>query len=361
MTNTTTFDSYLEFRIDRSQALTPGKKLELVNQLLTEARQGRVPVGRDKVAHLPVDNPSVQAVLAGEPVSMGKSRVEARPSGMGSVTSALGQVQDLSTGARLGLMIGVMLVFGLIGFLGIRFLGGASSAPTVDPTETAAQAASQSQPDSTPFGGVVLNDTDPADKPSDPASIQIGATSFVLGRGDVDDGAWEPTQAEWLEDTQVRRVIAIPEEMLEDPIRLDDVLRVRIRSGISIPYRVVEITEVQRTQIEVLSSLEPSLVVILFDETAASSRQVVIARLDQQEMGVSPESHAYLVSSPAGEANLRNAPFGDIVGVLKNGTVVEVQIDIEPVNEGGYKWLRVQTSYGAEGWIASRLLAEIDL
>ena len=98
----------------------------------------------------------------------------------------------------------------------------------------------------------------------------------------------------------------------------------------------------------------------LFDETAPSSRQVVIARLDEQEMGVTPQSHAYLVNSPAGEANLRDSPFGAIVGVLKNGTVVEVQSDVEPVNDGGYKWLRVQTSYGAEGWIASRLLAEID-
>ncbi|MEA2007912.1 MAG: SH3 domain-containing protein, partial [Chloroflexota bacterium] len=294
----------------------------------------------------------------GEPISMGEARVQARSVSSGAV-AVLSKVQGMSTGARLGIMVAVVLIFILIGYAGFSWVG-RDKTEEVEATEIA-ESPLQSQLQATPFGGVILNETDPAKKASDPASIQIGSTSFVLGRGEIDDGAWKPIQAEWLEDTQVRRVVAVPVSMLENQIALDDILRIRIRSGVSIPYRVVEITEVQRTQIEVLSSLEPSLVVILFDDTAASSRQVVIARLDEQEMGVAPESHAYLINSPAGEANLRESPFGSIVGVLKNGTVVEVQTDIEPINDGGYKWMRIQTSYGAEGWIASQLLAEIDM
>jgi hypothetical protein len=348
MTDRTTFEQYLDFRIDRAQALTPGKKLALVEELLAEAHQGRVPVSRDTVARVPVDSRSVQAVLAGEPVSMGQARMQARSDGAAAI---LTRVQELSVGARLGIMVAIVAIFGLLGFWGFSWLGGgqeASAAGELTPT-----------PQGTPATGVVLNETDPGNGGSDPASLQVGATSFVLGRGKLDDGAWEPVQAEWLEDTQVRRVVAIPIDLLKEQIQRDDILRLRLRNGFSVPYRVVEISQVQRTQIEVLSSLEPSLVVILFDETAASTRQVVIARLDQKEMGIEPVANTYLVSGPAGEINLRERPFGAIVGVLENGTAVQVQTDVEPVNDSGYRWVRVQTSYGAEGWVAAELLAEL--
>ena len=348
MTDRTTFEQYLEFRIDRAQALTPGKKLALVEQLLDEAHQGRVPVGRDKVAQLPAESRSVQAVLAGEPVSMGKARMQARSEGAAAI---IDRVQGLSTSARIGLLVAVVFVFALVGFLGFRWFMG----------EGKASAASEATPtaQTTPQTGVVLNASDPSREGSAPASIQVGSTSFVLGRGDLDDGAWEPQQAEWLEGTQVRRVVALPIDRLEASIHLDDILRVRLRNGFSVPYRVVEITDVQRTQIEVLSSLEPSLVVILFDDTAASTRRVVIAQLDQDEMDIAQPSPTYWVNSPAGEINLRQRPFGAIVGVLTNGTAVQVRADVEPVHDGGYKWVRIETSYGAEGWVASQLLDEV--
>ena len=355
MTTKTTFEEYFNFRIDRAQALTPGKKLALTKQMLEEAHQGRVPVGRDQVAQLPVESRSVKAVLAGEPVSIGKARMQAT----GGTATMLDTVQGLSGGARLGIVIGVLFVFLLIGFFGLRMVFGGKDSDQAN--EDAQPTPAMSVTPTAPFGGVVLNDTDPGKQESDPASIQIGETSFVLGRGEVDDGVWEPTQAEWLEGTQVRRVIAIPAKMLESPIKLEDILRIRLRSGVSIPYSVVDITAVQRTQIEVLSSLEPSLVVILFDDTATSSRQVVIAKLALSEMDIAEESeqNTYLVSGPVGEINLRERPYGAVVGVLKNGTSVEIQIDVEPVNDGGYKWVRIKTSYGAEGWVVSTYLTEL--
>ena len=109
MTDTATFDSYLEFRFDRAQALTPGKKREMILEMLAEAQQGRVPVSRDKVAHLPTDNRSVQAVLAGEPVSMGESRVQSR-SAISGAAAALGRVQTMS---RLGQVFWPLSYFSL--------------------------------------------------------------------------------------------------------------------------------------------------------------------------------------------------------------------------------------------------------
>jgi len=349
MTTHEIFESYLEYRIDRAGALTPGKKVALVEQLIEEAHQGRVPVSRDKVAQLPVNSRSVQAVLAGEPVSMGQARMKARTELTGAA-ALLGRAQGLSTGAKIAVIAGIFLFIVLVGVAGFGIVRRRGAQVEATPAPT---------PESTPEGSIILSDSSPAKKPNDPASIQIGMTSFVLGRGRVKNGIWQPVQAEWLQGTEVRRVIAVPRDGLEAPIERGDMLRVRTRSGAIVPYEVVEITEVQRTQIEALSSLEPSLVVILYDDTAASTRTVVIAQLNDPEMGIAPIPNTYLVNSPAGEINLRERPYGAIVGVLKNGTVVEVLLDAEPVNDGGYKWVRVRTSYGAEGWVASQLLAEL--
>ncbi len=349
MTTREIFESYLEYRIDRAGALTPGKKIALVEQLIEEAHRGRVPVSRDKVAQLPVESRSVQAVLAGEPVSMGQARMQARTDLTGAA-ALLERAQRMSTGAKLAVLAGIFL---FVVVMGVAFYG------IVSARRARAEVTPEPTPVSTPEGNIVLADSSPAKKPNDPASIQIGPTSFVLGRGRVRNGLWEPVQAEWLEGTEVRRVIAVPRDQLEKTIQLGDTLRVRTRSGEIVNYQVVEIDEVQRTQIEALSSLEPSLAVILYDDTAASTRTVVIAQLDDPELGIPAETTTYLVSSPAGEINLRERPFGKIVGVLKNGTVVEVLVDSEPVNDGGYKWVRVRTSYGAEGWVASQLLAEL--
>ena len=350
MTTRATFDAYLQFRIDRAGALTPGKKLALVEELMAEARQGRVPVGADKVVQLPPESPSVQAVLNGEAVSMGQARVSSRRDG---ASAMLARAQDLPPVQRALLAGGIVVAFMAVGLLGFLLLT-RDKVAEVPPEPTPILAL-----DVTPDPTLLLSDSSPAKKANDPASLEVGNTSFVLGRGTLKNGVWEPIQAEWLSGTEVRRVVAIPLDALGEEIERGDVLRIRTRSGQIIPYQVVEITRIQRTQIEALTSLEPSLAVILFDGTAASTRDVVIAQLDTHEMGVAPSENTYLVSGPAGEINLRERPYGAIVGVLVNGTLVEMFSDSEPVNDGGYKWVRVRASYGAEGWVASELLAAL--
>ena len=65
------FEKYVQRRLAQSGAMTPGQKLEVVRELIEEAQEGKVPVGENAVARLPLDHPAVQAVLRGEEVSMG--------------------------------------------------------------------------------------------------------------------------------------------------------------------------------------------------------------------------------------------------------------------------------------------------
>ena len=52
------FERYLEYRVQRAGTLTPGQKLEVVNQLMDEARQGTVPAGENSVARVPLIRPA---------------------------------------------------------------------------------------------------------------------------------------------------------------------------------------------------------------------------------------------------------------------------------------------------------------
>lgn len=346
MTTRDIFDGYFQFRSDRANALTPGKKLALVEDLLAEAKQGRVPVGNDTVSVLPIESPSVQAVLNGEALSMGSARVSGKLEGTAAL---IAKAQALPRSQQMLLSVAFIVVLALFGGGGMWLMTRDRNANAATPTPT---------PNATPDPRLLLADSDPSRKANDPASLEVGLTSFVLGRSRLDGGVWEPIQAEWLDGTQVRRVIAIPRDELDKSVEIGQVLRVRTRSGMIVPYEVVEKTTLQRTQIEALSSLEPSLVVILYDNTAAATREVVIARLDTNEMGIAISDNVYLVDGPVGEINLRERPYGAVIGVLKTGTIIEV-LDDEPVHDGGYLWVRVKTNFGAEGWVASELLNKL--
>jgi hypothetical protein len=351
MTTLETFNAYFEFRADKAGAMTPGAKLALIKQLQAEAQQGRVPVGRDAVGKLPVDSPSVQAVLAGEPVSMGAARIESVLDG-DKARQILNRVQNTPMLQYAIAAISILLIAAGIWSM---FAGFGKDEP-VSSIESTAETASVDPAEDN--GTVILAESAPPTKVNDPASIEIGSTSFVLGRGTLKKGAWDPDQAEWLEGTEIRRVVAIPKDNLAKPIVEGDLLRVRIRSGEIVTYKVVAIDEVQRTQIEVLFSLEPSLVVVLYDDTASSTREIVVATLETSMETEGSTEPVYLVSSPVGEVNLRDEPGGSVIGVLTNGTVLTILPD-EPVNRNGYKWVRVRTSYNTEGWAASSLLAEV--
>ncbi len=345
--NREVFEAYLQMRLERAGALTPGQKLAVVEELIREAREeGRIPVAPDRVIALPTESPSVQAVLEGKPVSL---------AGGGAVQpqmDARQRIQALPLPVRMGALALVALLLFVVFVAGARrVLGGrADAAPGVQPlgTPTAQVTVTES---------VVLNDTPPErnPQPSDPASLEVGGQAFVLGAGSVRRGVWEPSGPEWLADTLVRRVVALPLDQVQATFGVGDMIRLRTRAGDIVPYRIVQVANVRRTQIEVLTSTEPSLLIILYDDTQASRRTIVLATLDLPPVAT-PTPRLAVVSSPVGRANLRSEPSasGSVLAVLENGVSVEV-LDDPVVHNDGYDWQRVRIG-GMEGWMAAMLL-----
>jgi hypothetical protein len=56
----------------------------------------------------------------------------------------------------------------------------------------------------------------------------------------------------------------------------------------------------------------------------------------------------------AGGADIRDNPDGDVIGLLANGT--QVQVISEPQEAGGKTWLNVLTPDGQSAWILAELL-----
>jgi hypothetical protein len=52
---------------------------------------------------------------------------------------------------------------------------------------------------------------------------------------------------------------------------------------------------------------------------------------------------------------LRDAPLGNTITILPNGTVLQVLVE-DTVTQDGVEWLHVITEDGVEGWIVSVLV-----
>jgi hypothetical protein len=128
---------------------------------------------------------------------------------------------------------------------------------------------------------LVLNNEDAnvARGPNDPVSVEFGGVAYELTRSKLENGEWSPVLAEWLDGTELRRVVAVPfsQEVGQAVSRLKygDILRLRLGSSEVVEYLLVNIARLKRHQIEVLSSLSPSLAVVLHNERA-SERYVLI-------------------------------------------------------------------------------------
>ncbi len=342
------FDAYLQARFERAGALTAGQKLAVVETLQKEAREeGRVPIAPDKVIVLPLESRSVQAVVQGERVSLGGSTAIQSSSG-----TLQARLQRFPLAARLGIL--ALLALAVIG-LPIALVLGSGGEDAQAASETTAATATVS-PVTTE--AVVLNESAPQRNPkaSDPASLEIGGVSFVLGAGRVRNGMWTPSGAEWLAGTEVRRVVALPLDDLKTTVQTGDVIHLRTRSGGVIAYRVVQIASVQRTQIETLQSLEPSLLIVLYDDTESPRRNIILAVLEIPPIST-PAPPVAVVHSQAGGANLRDAPAGQVISFLQNDVSVTLLPD-EPVTTHGYTWVRVRAG-NREGWVARSLLETI--
>lgn len=130
--------------------------------------------------------------------------------------------------------------------------------------------------------------------------------SYILGEGKVNNGTWEPAGAQWLTGSYLRRIVGIPYDPtlanVLTQIGPGNVIKLRLRSGEIVKYKIAQTLRVQRQQIEVLAEKTPSLAVILYGEPSPE-RTVVIANAVQEpqdftiySMGVPNQNNPIIIN-----------------------------------------------------------------
>lgn len=362
------FQDYLEFRIGKAGALTPGQKLEVVRQLKQEARDGVIPSGPNSVVRVPLNSPAVQAVLRGEPISVGSTVVRNKTG-----------LQNLSTPQKLALLGGGMLVWLLIAVILVMMFRSPKVEPqptatifvteTFVPTDTSTPEPSQTPvpsetPTETPAPALFSGVGSPGEDANAPASLELKGRLFILQQGKVDEksGVWSPQGPEWLNGTEVRRVLALPIPQVQDlPVQPGDAITLRTRNGRVVVYPITQMLNLTPDQIEAFMSLSPSIIVTLFDQAQsnnpAAQRPVLIG-----ELSGPPQTTAtpYLIHAVINtDANLRAEPSTQsaVLAGLATGTAVTVPYPYQTkTGNKGAVWIFVNTSLG-NGWVIRSFLS----
>ncbi len=285
-------------------------KLVLQRELrAAAATQGTVPISLTQLARVQVSDPRLQAILNGQEVSLGGVMV-----GTGQAT-ARQRLAGMGKGSKLLVILSIMLIPILLflGFLAVRNEAKSSPTITLIPTQTSTIRPSATPtltppaaPSATPYA-LVLNNNDAsvARGPNDPVSIEFGGVAFELTRSKLEDGEWHPVLAEWLDGSELRRVVAVPfsQEVGQAVAHLKygDLLHLRLGSSEVVAYRLVDILRLKRHQIEVLSSQSPSLAIVLHSERA-SERYVLIGEAIQSFIEVGEPTPSPTPDVQAGSA-----------------------------------------------------------
>ena len=107
-----------------------------------------------------------------------------------------------------------------------------------------------------------------------------GGWYFPLAKSTFVDGKWQPVTSEWLEGTEVRRVVAVPwnsqTEAVVHSFKPGDVIRVLLSNQETAEYKVASVQRVPVTDTSILKDQTPSLVIILYQENA-SERWVILS------------------------------------------------------------------------------------
>lgn len=108
-----------------------------------------------------------------------------------------------------------------------------------------------------------------------------GGWYFPLAKSTFVGGKWQPTTSEWLEGTEVRRVLAVPwnpqTEAVVRSFHPGDVIHVLLSNQEVADYKVVSIDRVPVTDTSVLTDQSPSLAIILYQENA-TQRWVILGK-----------------------------------------------------------------------------------
>ncbi|HZW03844.1 MAG TPA: hypothetical protein VFF68_07950 [Anaerolineaceae bacterium] len=108
---------------------------------------------------------------------------------------------------------------------------------------------------------------DPAAPPY-PVGLRLtGGWFFNLQKGRLTDGTWDPTSAEWLEGTELRRVVALPwnrqsAAVIQSLLPGDEMLLHMSNNDVQ-TYSVETIEQVTRSERDLLTGNDPSLLIVL--------------------------------------------------------------------------------------------------
>ncbi|MBE0699583.1 MAG: hypothetical protein IH586_21880, partial [Anaerolineaceae bacterium] len=117
-----------------------------------------------------------------------------------------------------------------------------------------------------------------------PAGLTLpGGWHFQLGRSTMVNNQWKPVQSEWLEGTELRRVVALPWNRQTEAVVLSfkpgDEIAVDLSNADTIKYSVERVEQISIEDTSIYSDLTPSLVIILYaDENTDQARWVVFCK-----------------------------------------------------------------------------------
>lgn len=312
------FDKYFNALAAQKLAVSPQDKLALLDELYQKAvEQGLVPISAQpvQIAQVNPQSPRAQAILEGREVSLGDVTIQSTP-------SLQDRLAGMSNGRKVLLLLAVLILPVLL-FFGLSALSNArrnalAAAATIPPTQTVTLAPTETaepvylaDATGTPYAMIVATAKPPTGV-NDPVSVEFGGVTFLLYQSSVVNGEWRPSVAEWLEDTELRRVLAVPYSVevgnAVAGMKYADPVKLRLLSGEVVTYRLVEIARIKRHQIEYLTELSPGLAIVLYGERS-TDRYVLIAE------AVQPGSEVLL--TPTVTPSLPPSPTAEITGTLE--------------------------------------------
>lgn len=112
----------------------------------------------------------------------------------------------------------------------------------------------------------------PADVPY-PIDVTLpGGWYFQLAKSTFVNNKWTPKHSEWLEGTELRRVIALPwnpqTEAVIQTFRPQDVVRLTLSNQDQVQYKVDRVERVSVDDVSIFTDVRPSLAIILFRENS---------------------------------------------------------------------------------------------
>lgn len=120
----------------------------------------------------------------------------------------------------------------------------------------------------------------PSDQPYPVGLEMTGGWFFDIQRSTIVNGVWQPQGAEWLDNSQLRRVVALPWNKQSDAViqtlQRGDQINLVFSNNDLIPFLVKSVERLDQTDTELFSENKPGLVIFLYGEESGQ-RWVVLA------------------------------------------------------------------------------------